>query len=72
MSKQRGRPKGASSTVRVKLKDLMRFITTEGTVMVGTTWLEEIGLGIKKTETVTLNLVKETPENTKISSKALV
>ena len=71
MKSKRGRPKGATSTVRVKLKDLSRYLTPEATVVVGKTWLDEIGLGLKEADINTLAVVKETSENTKIEANDL-
>lgn len=68
---KRGRPIGATSTVRVKMKDLMRHLTGEATVVVGKTWLVEIGLGIDETEISTIKVVKPMPENTKVEVKEL-
>ena len=67
----RGRPKGANSTVRVRLKDLLRHLTPEATVLVGKTWLEEMGFGIDESEVVNIKVVKETDENTKVEIKDL-
>jgi hypothetical protein len=67
-----GRPKGATSTCRVKMKDLMKYLTPNATVVVGKTWLQEIGFAIDESEVVTLKVVKETPENTKVEVKDLV
>jgi hypothetical protein len=66
-----GRPRGATSTVRVRLKDLQKYLTPNATVMVGKTWLEEIGFAINESEVVTLKVVKETPENTLVEVKDL-
>ena len=66
-----GRPKGATSTCRVKLKDLMKYLTPNATVVVGKTWLSEIGFAINESEVVTLKVVKETPENTLVEVKDL-
>ena len=69
--KQRGRPKGATSNCRVKMKDLMKFITPEGTVVVGKTWLEEIGIGVDEAQITKIKVVKEMAENTVIEQKGL-
>ena len=68
---KRGRPIGATSTVRVKMKDLLKHLTSEATVVVGKTWLEEIGLGISEAEISTIKVVKPMPENTKVEVKEL-
>lgn len=72
IKKQRGRPEGSVSTVRVKMKDLMKYIASEGTVVVGSAWLREIGLGINETPIVKIKLVNPTPENTIVETKDLV
>ena len=68
---KRGRPVGAKSTVRVKMKDLLKHLTAEATVVVGSSWLEEIGLGIAEAEISTIKVVKPMPENTKVEVKEL-
>jgi len=70
--KKLGRPIGATSTVRVRLKDLQKYLTPNATIVVGKTWLEEIGFAINESSIVTLKVVKETPENTIIDAKELV
>jgi len=49
----------------------MKYLTPNATVMVGKTWLEEIGFAINESEVVTLKVVKETPENTLVEVKDL-
>lgn len=68
---KRGRPIGATSTVRVKMKDLQQYLTPEATVVVGKSWLEEIGFGIAETEVSKIQVVKPTEENTVIEAKDL-
>jgi len=72
MSKQRGRPIGATSTIRVKMKDLVKHIHPNGTVVVGRTWLDEVGFNIDESQIVTISVVRETPENTIIETKPLI
>ena len=68
---KRGRPIGATSTVRVKMKDLMRHLTGEATVVVGKTWLEEIGLGVDEVQIAKIKVVKETDSISKVEVKSL-
>jgi hypothetical protein len=66
-----GRPKGSASTVRVKLKDLQKYLTPNASIVVGKTWLTEIGFDISESEIVTLKVAKETPENTLVEVRDL-
>jgi hypothetical protein len=70
-NKKLGRPLGAKSCVRVKLKDVLKHLTPEATICVSKSWLEEIGLGIAEAEISTIKVVKPMPENTKVEVKEL-
>lgn len=70
--RNRGRPSGSLTTVRVRLKDLLKYLTPNATVVVGKQWLTEIGFNIKTKKVVEIEKVKEMPQNTKIEVKDLV
>ena len=44
--KQRGRPKGSTSFVRVSMSDLLGAVGSKSNVVVSKKWLEEIGLTV--------------------------
>ncbi len=70
--RSRGRPNGSTSTVRVKLEDLLKYLTPNATVVVGKQWLVSIGFNIKDSEVVEIEKVKEMPQNTKIEVSDLI
>lgn len=45
-TKQRGRPKGSSSFVKIKLTDLVSIFGTDGVVSVSKVWLREKNIDI--------------------------
>jgi hypothetical protein len=47
--KNRGRPKGATSFVRIALRDLLGQLGENGTVVVSKKWLQEIGVSVEPT-----------------------
>lgn len=52
----RGRPKGSTSFVKVRVSDLMRYIGKDSTVIVSRRWLQDMGIEIEennKTKIVT-------------------
>lgn len=69
---KRGRPIGATSTIRVKLGDLKKYLTDEATICVGRSWLEEIGIGIDETQIAKIKVIKKKPENTIVETKDLI
>ncbi len=42
-----GRKKGATSCIRVSLKELMGLLSKDATVMVNKRWAEQVGVGFK-------------------------
>lgn len=50
----RGRPKGATSLVRVRLSDLLAHLTPAASIIVGRQWLADIGLDIAPAEMVAI------------------
>lgn len=70
--KQKGRPRGSSCNVRIRLDDINKYLTGHSTIPVSRTWLDAIGFGIDESEVIDLKVVKETPENTKIETSDLV
>ena len=60
----RGRPKGATSFVRIALCDLLEQLGEKGTVVVSKKWLESIGLDVNSqtSRKSPVNEVKEQPE----------
>ena len=53
----RGRPKGATSFIRIALRDLLGQLGENATVVVSKKWLQEIGVSVKpiapKPQTIT-------------------
>jgi hypothetical protein len=45
-TKQRGRPKGSNSFVKLKLSDLISIVGADGIVPVSKIWLRENGVGV--------------------------
>ena len=45
----RGRPKGATSFVRIALRDLLGQLGENATVVVSKKWLQEIGISVEPT-----------------------
>jgi hypothetical protein len=70
-NKNRGRPKGSNSTVRVKLKDLTKHLTSYSTVCVGKTWLNHMGFNIDEKVIVKLVSINPSDDNVKIEVKDL-
>tara|TARA_Y100001937_G_C6876622_1_gene222930 strand:- start:132 stop:371 length:240 start_codon:yes stop_codon:yes gene_type:complete len=60
----RGRPKGATSFVRIALCDLLEQLGEKGTVVVSKKWLESIGMDVNSSapKKSPINEVKEQPE----------
>lgn len=52
-----GRPCGSKSTVGIKLSDLNKYLNPSAVVMVGSTWLVNIGYKVKKSKVVEIESV---------------
>lgn len=61
-----GRPKGSKSTIGIKLKDLNKYLSPSAVVMVGSTWLVNIGYKIKKSNVVEIESVEPSDDVAKV------
>lgn len=66
-SKQRGRPKGANSFVKVSMTDLAKIVGPQSSVVVSKIWLRDLGAAVTESDSVSIPAVAETPpEQSKI------
>ena len=68
--KQRGRPKGSTSFVRVSITDLLGAVGRNANIVVSKKWLEEIGLTVAPAPVNVINAaspVEQTEEKIEFS-----
>jgi len=65
----RGRPKGSTSLTKIKLSDLMSQLPAAANIVVGTKWLEDMGIETNPPVVAPVATQVEEPEEQKIQFK---
>jgi len=74
-----GRPKGSNSTIGIRLRDFIKHLAPNAdlreipniVIMVGTTWLENMGYTLKPTEIAKIKSYTPTNDNIVVEVKDL-
>tara|TARA_B100000674_G_scaffold423725_1_gene376500 strand:- start:121 stop:381 length:261 start_codon:yes stop_codon:yes gene_type:complete len=67
--KQRGRPKGSTSFVRVSMSDLLGAVGSKSNVVVSKKWLEEIGLTVSPAPVKVIDGSYDTKNGTQLAEQ---
>ena len=69
--KQRGRPKGSTSFVRVSMSDLLGAVGSKSNVVVSKKWLEEIGLTVAPAPVKVIDGSYDTKNGTQLAEQTV-
>ena len=69
--KQRGRPKGSTSFVRVSISDLLGAVGSKSNVVVSKKWLEEIGLTVAPAPVKVIDGSYDTKNGTQLAEQTV-
>ena len=67
--KQRGRPKGSTSFVRVSITDLLGAVGRNANIVVSKKWLEEIGLTVAPAPVKVIDGAFDTKNGTQLAEQ---
>ena len=67
--KQRGRPKGSTSFVRVSITDLLGAVGRNANIVVSKKWLEEIGLPVAPAPVKVIDGAYDTKNGTQLAEQ---